>query len=111
MGLWCGAVARRVAGAVKNSCCISTLPCQQKRMSIMVSVKLFGESEENYELPSNATVKSLKDMITQKWGIPAEQVRVIAAQGNKVLKDDMGFSDPKNLKVKVVHQEIGGSSA
>ena len=80
-------------------------------MSITVSVKLFGETEENLVLPASATVRALKDEIMAKWGIPAEQVRVITLQGNKVLKDEQELAkDPKNLKVKVVHQEIGGAA-
>jgi hypothetical protein len=52
----------------------------------------------------------VKEWVNESLGIPAEQQRIIAVQGGKVLKnDDAVSSDRRFLKLKVVKNEIGGS--
>jgi hypothetical protein len=52
----------------------------------------------------------VKEWVYESFGVPVEQQRIIACQGGKVLKnEDAVSSDKRFLKLKVVHNAIGGS--
>ncbi len=79
-------------------------------MPLNISLQVFDEAEQVVEFPDNCTILTVKEWVNESHGIPAEQQRIIAVQGGKVLKnDDAVSSDKRFLKLKVVKNEIGGS--
>ena len=82
------------------------------KMPLQVKLKLQTE-EQTVEFPDNATIltaPTVKEWVYRSSGIPAEQQRIIAYQGGKVLKNEYAVSSDKRfLKLKVVHNAIGGS--
>jgi hypothetical protein len=79
-------------------------------MPLNISLQVFDQAEQVVEFPDNCTILTVKEWVNESLGIPAEQQRIIAVQGGKVLKnDDAVSSDKRFLKLKVVKNEIGGS--
>ena len=83
------------------------------KMPLQVKLNVFSAEEQTVEFPDNAailTAPTVKEWVYRSSGIPAEQQRIIAYQGGKVLKnEDAVSSDKRFLKLKVVKNEIGGS--
>jgi hypothetical protein len=81
-------------------------------MPLQVLLTLFDQPEETVELPDDATVLTMMEWVSEKYGIDVskrEQFKVISMKGGKVLKnDDLLSSDPRFLKLRIVQVICGG---
>jgi hypothetical protein len=75
-------------------------------MPISVTVTL-ADGDIVAEMPDDATVLTVKEHISEKYGFPVGEIRLMKLQASKMLKNDyLLSSDPRHAKLKMVVSPI-----
>ena len=84
-------------------------------MPLQVLLRVFDQPEETVELPDDATGLTVKEWVSEKYGIevdpPGGELYVLAVRGGMKLKNEVLLSsgpDGRYLKLKVIYRMNDG---
>jgi hypothetical protein len=84
-----------------------------KKMPISVSVSVPNSDEVVFDqLPDDTTALQLKQQISEKYGFPVGEIKLVTVQGAKTLKGEEVLAAEKRFqKLKMAINVHGGCSA